>query len=237
MTTDHIAPAGPTRASSSSGPAGSRSRVPAVRRRLLAVSMIAAAGTVLVGHALNVPATLPTGTFLDRVQDNPSAFLAGGLLQAAAAFLLIPSAVGIMALVPSRGGVWATVGGALTGLGAAATGAGLVMITTMMAMLDRTDRGLAGRVYDLAGSSPIGGLPFLLAPAMVVGLLLLGIALLRAGTVPKAIAIILMIGAALAGLAPGGGPVGALGHLPLALALVALAVRLWGRTSSPEPAA
>jgi MFS family permease len=235
MTTDHIAPAGPTRASSSSGPADSLSRVPVVRRRLLAGSMVASAVTVVVGHVLNVPATLPTGTFLDRVQENPAAFLAGGLLQATAAFLLIPSAIGILALVPSRGTVWATVGTALTGLGAAATGAGLVMITTMMAMLDRTDRGLAGRVYDLAGSSSIGGLPFLLAPAMLVGLLLLGVALLRAGTVHRAVAIVLMVGAVLAGLAPGGGPAGALGHLPLALALIALAVRLWARTTSPEP--
>jgi hypothetical protein len=111
------------------------------------------------------------------------------------------------------------------------------MITTMMAMLVRTDSGLAGRVYGLAGSSPIGGLPFLLAPAMLVGLLLLGIALLRAGTVHTAIAITLMVGAVLAGLAPGGGPAGALGHLPLAAALVALGVQLWVRTTSSEPAA
>jgi hypothetical protein len=189
--------------------------------------MVAAAVTVLVGHALNVPATLPSREFLADVQSHPSAFLIGGLLQAAAAFLLIPSAIGIAALVPARGAGWATVGIALTGVGAAATGAGLVMITTMMGMLDAADSALAGRVYDLAGSSSIGGLPFLLAPAMLVGLLLLGVALLRAGTVHKAIAVALMLGAVLAGLAPGGGFAGAVGHLPLAAALVALAVRLW----------
>jgi hypothetical protein len=198
-----------------------------VRRRLLAIGMVLAAVTVLVGHLLDVPATLPTSTFLDQVQANPTAFLIGGLVQAAAAFLLIPSAVGILALVPARGAGWATVGTILTGIGAAATGAGLVMITTMMAMLDSTGRGLAGRVYDLAGHSSIGGLPFLLAPVMLVGLLLLGIALLRAGTVHTAVAIVLMVGAVLAGLAPGGGALGAVGHLPLAVALVALAARLW----------
>jgi hypothetical protein len=199
----------------------------AVRRRLVAVAMVLAAVTVVVGHLLNVPATLPTGSFLDQVEAHRSGFLLGGLLQAAAAFLLIPAAIGISALVPARGAAWATVGTALTGLGAAATGAGLVMITTMMAMLDGSDRGLAGRVYDLAGHSSIGGLPFLLAPAMLVGLLLLGIALLRAGTVHRAHAIVLMVGAVLAGLAPGGGLAGALGHLPLALALVMLGARLW----------
>lgn len=202
----------------------------AIRRRLVAVAMIAAATTVLVGHALNVAATLPTREFLDGVQAHPSAFLIGGLLQAAAAFLLIPSAFGIAALTPARGSVWATVGIALTGLGAAATGAGLVMITTMMAMLDDADSALAARVYDLAGSSTIGGLPFLLAPAMLVGLLLLGIALLRAGSEHRAVPIVLIVGAVLAGLAPGGGLAGALGHLPLAVALSALAVRLWVTT-------
>jgi MFS family permease len=233
MTTNHVTGAQPSTRTSSSGAAELPSRPRIVRRRLLAGSMVLAAVTVLVGHALNVPATLPTGSFLDRVQAHPSAFLTGGLLQAAAGFLLIPSAIGIMALVPSRGAVWATVGTVLTGVGAAATGAGLVMITTMMAMLDGTDRGLAGRVYDLAGSSSVAGLPFVLAPAMLVGLLLSGIALLRARTVHRAIAILLMVGAVLAGLAPGGGPAGALGHLPLALALVVLGERLWRRT--PEP--
>jgi hypothetical protein len=85
-------------------------------------------------------------------------------------------------------------------------------------------------VYDLAGSSTIGGLPFLLAPAMLVGLLLLGIALLRAGTVHRAVPIVLIVGAVLAGLAPGGGLAGAVGHLPLAAALIALAVRLRAST-------
>jgi hypothetical protein len=198
--------------------------------------MVAAAMTVLIGHALNVPATLPTPEFLAGVRSHPSTFLIGGLLQAAAAFFLIPSAIGIGALVPSRGAACATVGIALTGLGAAATGAGLVMITTIMAMLNDADPSLAGRVFDLAGSSSIGGLPFLLAPAMLVGLLLLGVALLRAGTVHKSIPIVLIVGAVLAGLAPGGGLAGAVGHLPLAAALVALAVRLW-TTTRPVAAA
>jgi hypothetical protein len=200
-----------------------------VRRRLLAVAMVVAAVTVVVGHLLNVPATLPTRDFLDLVEAHRSRFLLGGLLQAAAAFLLIPAAVGISALIPGRGAAWATVGTALTGIGAAATGAGVVMITTMMAMLAGSDASLAGRVYELAAHSSIGGLPFLLAPAMLVGLLLLGIALWRAGTVHRAGAVLLVIAAVLAGLAPGGGPAGAVGHLPLAVALINLAVVLWRR--------
>jgi hypothetical protein len=234
MTIDHVAGAVPSTPTSPSGVAHPLSRAGFVRRRLLVVSMVLAALTLLVGHALNVPATLPTGSFLDHVQAHPSAFLAGGLVQAAAAFLLIPSAVGIMALAPSRGAAWATAGTVLTGVGAAATGAGLVMITTMMAMLTGTDRGLAGRVYELAASSSVTGLPFLLAPAMLLGLLLSGIALLRARTVHVAIVVVLMVGAVLAGLAPGGGPAGALGHLPLAGALLVLGQRLWRRTPAPQ---
>jgi hypothetical protein len=231
MSTDRVASAPPTpRPPASAAVAEPAPRTAAVRRDLVVGAMVIAAVTVLVGHALNVPATLPTRDFLSDVHAHPSAFLRGGLLQAAAAFLLIPSAVGIAALVPARGSVWATVGIVLTGLGAAATGAGLVMITTMMAMLDDADPALAGRVYDLAGSSTIGGLPFLLAPAMLVGLLLLGIALLRAGTVHRAVPIVLIVGAVLAGLAPGGGLAGAVGHLPLAAALIALAVRLRAST-------
>ena len=233
MTTDRIAPAPPTTRPTTSA-AVAVPRTATVRRRLIVLAMVAAAATVLVGHALNVPATLPTRDFLSAVQAHPAKFLTGGLLQAVAAFLLIPAAIGIAALVPARGGAWATVGIALTGLGAAATGAGLVMITTMMSMLTGTDAALAGRVYDLAGSSAIGGLPFLLAPAMLVGLLLLGIALLRAGSVHRAVPVVLIVGAVLAGLAPGGGLAGAIGHIPLAAALVALAVRLWATTHATE---
>jgi hypothetical protein len=194
--------------------------------------MALAAATVLIGHALNVPATLATGPFLDEVAARPGLFLLGGLLQAASAFLLIPAAVGLMALVPARGAGWATAGGVLTGIGAAATGAGLVMITTVMAMLVGTDRPVAARVFDVASTSTIGGLPFLLAPAMLVGLLLLGIALLRARTVPVVYAVVLAVGAVLAALAPGGGWLGALGHLPLAVALALLATRLWSTRDS-----
>jgi hypothetical protein len=232
MTTDRAASAPSTTRPTASAHPGPGPRTASARRGLLVAAMVAAAGTVLAGHALNVPATLPTRDFLDAVHAAPSAFLVGGLLQAAAAFLLIPSAAGIAALVPARGSVWATVGIVLTGIGAAATGAGLVMITTMMAMLDDADPALAGRVYDLAGSSAIGGLPFLLAPAMLVGLLLLGIALLRAGSVHRAVPMVLIVGAVLAGLAPGGGLAGAVGHLPLAVALVLLALCL--RRTVPE---
>jgi MFS family permease len=228
MATDNFAPTLSPPARS-----GDRSTV-VVRRRLVAVAMVLAAVTVVVGHLLNVPATLPTGEFLDRVEANRPGFLFGGLLQATAAFLLIPSALGIAALAPSRGAAWATVGTALTGIGAAATGAGLVMVTTTMAMLAGSDAKLAGRVYDLAGHSPVAGLPFLLAPAMAVGLLLLGIALWRAGTVHRASAVLLMVAAVLTGLAPGGGAAGALGHLPLAVALVVLAVTSWSRTRAPR---
>lgn len=228
MTTDRVAYASPsTHSTVQAAVAEPASPTAATRRRLVVAAMVVAAATVLVGHALNVPATLPTADFLAAVQVHPSAFLFGGLLQAAAAFLLIPSAIGIAALAPARGSAWATAGIALTGLGAAATGAGLVMITTIMTMLDGADHALAARVYDLAGASAIAGLPFLLAPAMLVGLLLLGIALLRAGSVHRTIPIVLIVGAVLAGLAPGGGLAGAVGHLPLAAALIALAVSLW----------
>lgn len=226
MTTQNITAATPSTADD--GPP----LVARTRRRLLAATMVAAAAALIVGHALNVPATLATAAFLARVQANPSAFLAGGLVQASAAFLLIPSALAIMALVPARGSGWATARTALVGVGAAATGAGLVMITTMMAMLVDADPSVARRVYDLAGTSSVGGLPFLLAPAMSLGLLLLGVALLRARAVPRNMAILLIIGAVLAALAPGGGLAGALGHLPLAIALTALAVPLWSRTRS-----
>ena len=227
MATDNVAPTFSPPARS-----GDRSTV-VVRRRLIAVAMVLAAVTVVVGHLLNVPATLPAADFVARVEAHRTGFLLGGLLQAAAAFLLLPSAGGVAALIPSRGAGWATAGTALTGIGAAATGAGLVTITTMMAMLAGSDRQLTSRVYDLAGHSPIGGLPFLLAPAMLVGLVLLGIALWRAGTVHKAGPIVLIVGAVLAGLAPGGGTAGAVGHLPLAAVLIYLATVLWSRASRP----
>jgi hypothetical protein len=52
--------------------------------------------------------------------------------------------------------------------------------------------------------------------------------------VHRSVGTVLMVGAVLAGLAPGGGLAGALGHAPLALALVALAARLWVQPRTVE---
>jgi hypothetical protein len=65
---------------------------------------------------------------------------------------------------------------------------------------------------------------------MILGLLLLAIALLRGGRGGRPVPIVLIVGAVLAALAPGGGVAGAIGHLPLAAALIALALRLGAST-------
>ena len=58
------------------------------------------------------------------------------------------------------------------------------MITTMMAMLEHADPASPAGSTTSPVPGSIGGLPFQLAPAMLVGLLLLAIALLRGGCGP-----------------------------------------------------
>ena len=117
MTTDHTSPAAPRmclRSPSTDQRTAPTRRAASSSRWSLRRRPAGRARAERAGH--------PAGRdFLDAVDAHPTAFLLGGLLQAAAAFLLIPSAVGIAALVPDRGRSWATAGIVLTGIGAAAT--------------------------------------------------------------------------------------------------------------------
>jgi hypothetical protein len=68
-------------------------------------------------------------------------------------------------------------------------------------------------------------LPFVFAPLLVIGLVLLGASLLRARTVPRWEAVLLIVGAVLILPSTGGGTFAAIALAPLGCALVLLGRR------------
>jgi hypothetical protein len=100
-----------------------------------------------------------------------------------------------------------------------------------MTALTGADPAVARQVFGIASDNGFVNVPFYLAPLLTLGLLILAVALLRDRAVPRWPAVLLAAGAVLAVAAPAGGIAGAVGHLPLAVALVALARELWRTTA------
>ncbi|RCK71226.1 hypothetical protein DT076_01900 [Desertihabitans brevis] len=147
------------------------------------------------------------------------------LLTAAGAFLLVASVPPLLALAPVRGRRLLLVGLALLATGTffnavshtvqgyaawATTAPGVDAAAAMPALL-HLDAGLAGLPVSY-WSVPVFGL----------GVVLTGVALLVARTVPLWMPVLLLLGAVLAFATAGLGPVVALTQAPLAVALVAL---------------
>ncbi len=198
-----------------------------VRRCLLAVSMTAAGVALLLGHLWNTPSTLTASGYVEQVARSHGQFAVATLLTAVAALLLIPSSYGIERLVYPHMPRLATAGAGLASIGAAGLAIGVSIIGFTMSMLTAHDPALAQRVYTIASDDSFVMIPFDLAPLFTIGMLLLGLALVRTRVVPRWQPVLLILGAVAAVGAPGGGAAGALGHAPLAVALVALAREVW----------
>ena len=204
------------------------------RSRLAAFAAITAGIGIVTGHALTIDPSLPAGTYIHDLTAHHTSGLIGGLLTSVAAFLLIPGLTALLALVRGTGATLATLGAVLTGCAAAALGAGDTMITLVMSALVEHHPDTAATVLHVANSEALLSLPFTLAPLMVIGLVLLGIALLRAKTVPAWQPVLLIGGALLVIPSGGGGLLTAAILTPLGVALVALGSRA-ARTLPTEP--
>ncbi len=99
------------------------------------------------------------------------------------------------------------------------------MITLVMGGLVQRHPDTAATVLHAANTEPLLSLPFALAPLLVIGLVVLGIALLRAKTVPAWQAILLIAGGLLVFPSGGGGLFAATTLIPLGVALVVLGRR------------
>lgn len=144
---------------------------------------------------------------------------------AVGAFLLIPGLTAALRLVTGRGARLATIAAVLWGAGAAALGAGDVMQTLVMSALTPDHQDTARSIINVAQDG-ILGLPFLLAPAFVLGGVLFAVSLLIARSVPTWLALLALVGPLLVFASSAGGLVtAALPLLPLGTALVLLSVR------------
>jgi hypothetical protein len=199
-------------------------RIIRTRRALLVGSMLLTAPTVILGAILfNVSSTDEPSRYVPTIAEHHARFVTGGILLAIGTFLFIPSVAAAMRLAQGRGGALVTAGAVATGVAAAAMGGGDLMLTSVLGMLTTHHTDLAIRVDEIAQHSPLGSISFSLAPLFVIGSVLLGSGLLRAGLRPTWVPILLIVGAVAVFAAPDG-LLGALLHAPIAIAVAALGV-------------
>lgn len=197
--------------------------VPA-RRRLSALALVGGGLGVVVGHLLTVPSDQDMKPYLDQLVAHRTTGIIGGLLTAAGAFLVVPGLVALLRLVRGRGARFATAGAILAGVGITALGAGDVMITLVMGDLVAKHRDIAESLYRIADSDPLLSLPFALAPLFVLGMVLLGVGLLRAPGLPRWLGALTIVGGLCVPFSTAGGPRAFLTLLPLGAALVCVGI-------------
>jgi hypothetical protein len=197
------------------------------RQGLLAGSMILGPICIVLGHLLSVNSAEAPGQYVRDTSVHHTAFIAGSIIVSAGAFLLIPAMIGAMRLAPGRGGPLVTAGGLLACIAAAALGAGTLMLGLVIGMLTPAHASLALQVDQIGQHSGIGNLPFQLAPGLVIGPILVAVGLWRARLAHRWPAILLAIGTVPLFVAPSGGVLAALLHLPICVAIAGLGLELW----------
>lgn len=197
--------------------------VPA-RRRLTALALVGGGLGIVVGHLLTVPSDQSMKPYLDQLAAHRTTGIVGGLLTAAGAFLVVPGLVALLRLVRERGARFATAGAVLAGVGITSLGAGDVMLTLVMGDLVAKHRDTAEALYRIADSDPLLSLPFALAPLFVLGMVLLGVGLLRASDLPRWLGVLTIAGGLCVPFSTAGGPRAFLTLLPLGAALVSIGI-------------
>jgi hypothetical protein len=194
------------------------------RARLSALALVGAGIGIVVGHLLTVPPDQDVGPYLHQLAEHRSTSTIGMLLTATGAFLVVPGLVAVLRLVRDRGARLATAGAVLAGVGITALGSGDVMIGLVMGSLVDEHRDTAEAVFRAADTEPLLGLVFGLAPVFVLGMILLGVALLRARAVPAWLGALTIVAAVALMFSNGGGVRAFVTLLPLGVALVGLGI-------------
>jgi hypothetical protein len=194
------------------------------RARLSALALVGAGVGIVVGHLLTVAPDQAMRPYLDHLAEHRTSSTIGMLLTATGAFLVVPGLSAWLRLVRDRGSRLATAGAVLAGVGITALGAGDVMIGLVMGSLVEHHRDTAEVLYHVADTGALLGLPFALAPIFVLGMVLLGAALLRARAVPVWIGVLTIVGAVALPFSNGGGLRAFLTLLPLGIALAGVGV-------------
>ena len=180
---------------------------------------------IVVGHALTVDPNQKAAPYVATLAAHRATGLTGGLLTVVGAFLLVPALLGLRRLAPGRGSGPVQTGSLLAGIGALGLGVGDAMITLVMGALVHADPVLAEHVFGIATSSPLTSVPFLLAPLLFIGSLLLAVGLWRAGTTSKVFPALMVVGTVgIGAFSSGGGVAVALAHTPYGVAVIGLGV-------------
>ena len=194
------------------------------RTILLAGSMFIAPLFLLAGHLLTVPADEQPTQWVHDISAATGMYVFAQTLIAIGALLLIVNCVGFMRLTPTRGGTLVTIGCVLVGTAALGLGVGNGMFGIVMGTLLPAHPSVAVQVATLAGSAPAANLPWLLAPALPAGLVLIAVGLIQARTAPLWLPIILGLGGLLFFVSGSGGLVTMLILLPLAAGIAGLGI-------------
>ncbi len=208
-----------------------------LRQRLLAVAMVAGSLCVWIGHLGNSSSTQAPARYVAEISAHHTRFVATELVIAIGAFLLVPGMAGLMRLVPARGGRWATIGGVLAGIALAGLGAGNLMFGVVLGMLTPAHGDVATQVVRIANDAPLAGVPFMPAPLLTIGVILLGVGLLRSKTVPTLLVVVLMVGGILVVPSGSGGLLAVALLAPMCLSIATMGVILSSRTRTHAPAA
>jgi hypothetical protein len=198
--------------------------------------MLAGSLLVWVGHLGTFASDQAPASYVAQISAQHTRFVASELLIAIGAFLLIPATAGLMRFAPARGGRFTTIGGILAAVALAGLGAGNLMFGIVLGMLTPAHSDVATELVRIANDAPLAGVPFIPAPLLTIGLILIGVGLLRAGTAPRALAIALMVGGVLVVPSGAGGPTTFVLLAPMCLSITALGAILAARTRAPEEA-
>jgi hypothetical protein len=194
------------------------------RTFLPAVALVGAPLLIVVGNALHpVVAANSAAALLDAVADSPTRWILAKLLYALGSLLLIPALGSVVRLSPGPavviGAVLAGIGSGLNAMSQALTGYTAYGVVELG--VDRAAGVQLLEGYDHLGTA---GLPVSYAgvPVLLVGLIIVGVALIVNRDVPRTAAILLVAGTVAAGLAQAG-PLALLAGAPLVAAFVLLA--------------
>jgi hypothetical protein len=194
------------------------------RARLSALALVGAGTGIVVGHLLTVAPDQKMRPYLDQLAEHRTTSTIGMLITGIGAFLVVPGLTSCLRLVRDRGARLATAGALLAGVGITALGAGDVMIGLVMGSVVQNHRDTAETLYRVADTEALLGLPFALAPVFVLGMILLGIAMLRARTVATWLGALVIVGAGAVPFSNGGGFRAFLTLLPLGIALTGVGI-------------
>lgn len=174
--------------------------------------------------------------YLDAMAASPTRAQVSAVLLHLGYMLLAAGAFGILARLGRDGGWWMRIGGVLTILGATTMPGLLIVDAYDLAIAQELPRDVGVRVSETVGEFPMAAIVHLPAMAgFLLGGIVLLVALWRAGIVPVAAPILVLLGWVVP-LVVYSAPVFAVGGVLLVLGYLLVAVRLVA-PSSPAPEA